>query len=729
MTMLCIAAIAANVFVGTDGKGNTTPAACVPFGMVQAGPDTSAKVSAYSFGKEHCSGYQFSDRYLWRFSQMHASGTGVPSNGDIGLLPLTEEDDGQCLELVKSSEYARPGCYGVTLANGIKCEVTVAPHSAVYRFTYPKGRHAQMLVDLDWALMAPESGGGNTFRRTVYGASVKFDSPTAFRGYRHARCYVTYTLHFAARTSSPILAKKLVAESDGLRGEVWRLDFGELPGRVLELQIALSMNSQSAARQNLAAEASGFDDAARAAGVAWDEWFSRVSFDSEMSSREVENFRAAQYHLASHPNDIGDVGKPRFGTFSLWDTFRAAHPLYTILTPERAAGFVRGILAEGEEMGRLPILSVCGKDTHCMIGHHAVPVVVDAFLKERDGTLPESGIAWDKAYSLVKESLTVEHVPDSTACWGFLKEDWNLYSAYGYLPYDLLRTRTRDGLLRGESVARVFECSYDDACAARMAEALGHHEDALYFRRRAGFWRNVFDVSIGFARGKDSKGCWREPFDPAGIGYGPFADNDFTEGNSLQYSWHVMHDLDGLVSLLGGRKAAGERLDRLFSMQASAQEQSYDVCGLIGMYAHGNEVSHHIPYVYAFTDRPSRTAEVIHEILATQYAPKPDGLCGNDDCGQMSAWYIFAVLGFYPVDPCNAGYVLGVPQVPFVRVRLSNGKNLDVVAKNFGEENRYVKSVEFRAADGSAPKRLKGTISHAEVMGGGVLTFEMTRNY
>ena len=721
MTILLLAAVAVNVFIGTDGKGNVTLAACVPFGMVQAGPDTSARADGYDCGKQHCSGYQFGDPYVWRFSQTHVSGTGVPSNGDFGLLPLTDGESGDCLAMDKATESAAPGRYAVTLANGVRCEVAATPHSAVYRLTYPKGRRAQLLVDLDWGLMDPASGATNTFQRTVYGTAFKSDSPVDLRGYRHVQCYFSYTMHFAARCSAPICEKTQVREADGRRGEVWRLDFGELPDGVLEFQIALSMTSQSAARRNLEAERCSFDAAAQAASEAWDDWLARVTPSESTPTETVENLRAAMYHLAIHPNDIGDVGSPRFATFSLWDTFRAAHPLFTILTPEQAVGFARGLLTEGEEMGRLPILSWFGKDTHCMIGHHAVPVLVDAFLKERDGTLPPSGIDWNRAWELVKDSLTVEHVSDSTACWGFLKEDWNLYNAYGYLPFDLLRTRTRDGLLRGESVARTYECAYDDACAARMAEALGHEEDAKFFRRRAGFWRNVFDASVGFARGKDSKGRWREPFDPAGIGFGPFEDNDFCEGNSWQYTWHVMQDPEGLVAALGGPAVTGERLDRLFSTKAADGEKSYDVCGLIGQYAHGNEVSHHIPYLYAYTDRPGRTADVLREIFATQYAPRPDGLCGNDDCGQMSAWYVFSALGFYPVDPCGKGYVLGAPQLPAATIRLPGGKAFAVEVRNFGGGNRYVKSVSLNGRTVSGR-----TLEHADVMRGGTLTFEMT---
>ncbi len=741
-------AASVDVFVGTKGAGNVTPAAMVPFGMVQAGPDTAPKKDSYHYGKLHCGGYQHDDGFLWRFSQTHVSGTGVPAGGDFGLLPLTEADGMDGIGMLKHTERAEPGSYRVTLSNGVACAVAGDEHSAIYRFAYPKATRAQLLADLDWALLEPETGGSETFTRAISGSAMHLDSDRTARGYRRVRCFVEYTLHFAMEFSHPVLARKCVQECDGLRGEIWRLDFGNLPDGVLEVRIALSMSSQAAAKRNLAHDRKGFDATVQAAAGKWRKWLDRVELDPATPPDVASNFRVAQYRIACQPNNAADAGeRARYMTFSLWDTFRAAHPLYTILAPERVPAFVASLLAEGERDGRLPILSFLGRDTHCMIGHHSVPVIVDAYLKGLGG--PEDGIDWQKAYDAVKDTLTIEHVPDSPACWGFLKEDWNLYNAYGYYPFDLLRTKTRDGLfsgdhfsrlpsgvLRGESVSRTLECAYDDACAARFASALGRNADASFFLKRAQFWRNVFDASLGYARGKDSHGAWREPFDPAEIGYGPFADNDFTEGNSYQYSWHVMHDPEGLVSVLGGPSATGAKLDALFQTQAGndALSRSYDVCGLIGQYAHGNEPSHHIAYFYAYTDRPWMVGDVVRRIFDTQYAPKVDGLCGNDDCGQMSAWYIFSALGFYPLDPCGGEYVLGAPQLPKAvlkfpaktsaggssNVRSCSQTRFTVVANNFSRSNRYVKSVSLNGHP------LKGRVlRHSDLVKGGVLEFEM----
>ena len=722
-----------DVFVGTKGRGNTTPAAMLPFGMIQAGPDTSARPDEYAFGKLHCSGYQYDDRFLWRFSQTHVSGTGVPAGGDFGILPLTEVDGNGAIEMLKSTESAEPGVYRVVLSNGVSCAVAADEHSAIYRFSYPRGKVMQLLVDLDWGLMEPESDGSKTFTRAVFGSAFHLDSNRVARGYHRMRCFVEYTLHFAVEFSKPVVSKRLIREGDGLRGEVWRLDFGDSPDNMLEVRIALSMTSQDAAQKNLVNDRKSFEETASIAARKWQEWFDRVALDPLTPHDVAANFRVAQYHLASHPNSFGDSGRTRYTTFSLWDTFRAAHPLYTILATERVPGFVKSILDEGRRDGRLPILSFFGRDTHCMIGHHSVPVIVDAFLKGIGGA--DDGIDWTQAYEAVRDTLMLEHVPDSPACWGFLKEDWNLYNAYGYYPFDLLRTRTRDGLfrgdhvsrelsglLRGESVSRTLECAYDDACAARFAASLGRKEDVSFFLRRSDFWRNVFDASIGFVRGKNSKGEWREPFDPSEIGYGPFADNDFTEGNSYQYTWHVMHNPKGLVNAFGGPVAAGDRLDALFRTRAGdgMLARSYDVCGLIGQYAHGNEPSHHIAYFYAYTDRPWRVGPVVREICCTQYAPRKDGLCGNDDCGQMSAWYIFSALGFYPLDPCGGEYVLGAPQVPQATIRLTNGKTFSMKAKNLSLENKYVKSVTL-----NGNPIVDGKINHLDIMKGGDIEFHM----
>lgn len=701
---------AGSVFVGTDGVGNTTPAATAPFGMVQAGPDTSSSASRFEFGKRHCSGYQMKDPFVWRFSQTHVSGMGCPAGGNFGLLPVVDESGlpyrGELM--AKATEKAMPGKYHVQLENGVRVEITAGKYSAKYVLFYPKGASQLLLFDLDWALAEPaqwnEGGAESPWDRTVKGCSCRFADTRNIRGYQRLRMYVEYTLYYAALFSRDIVSRKKLREADGLRGDVWLFNFGKSDGEPLVFTIALSMKNDDDARTRLS-------DAADTAGE-WDEWFSRVEIDSRTEDVVKRNFRAAMYHLAVHPNQIaGEGANARYVNFSLWDTFRAAHPLYTILAPERIDGFISSFLTEYESRGYLPILSLWGRDTHCMIGHHAVPVAVDAFLKGFRGF--DAG----KLGEAIIDSLRYDHPPESISTWGLTKEDWLLYERYGYYPFDMLRMRFRNQTVKGESVSRTLECAYDDACAARFFEKKGDASNAQFFRSRSVFWKNVFDGRTGFMRGKDSKGRWREPFDPADIGYGPWAERDFTEGNSYQYTWHVMHDPETLVQLIGGREKTGRRLDDLFNTEA--KQSSYDVSGLIGQYAHGNEVSHHIAYFYRYSDRIERMPEVLEKICRTQYSPHPDGLAGNDDCGQMSAWYIFTALGFYPFDPCGGEFLIGVPQVKGAVIRLPGGKQFRI-----NVENRFAAVQKSGSVLLNRKPVVDMVLRYDDIMRGGILEFK-----
>ena len=725
MHVLAILFAVANVFVGTDGVGHTTPAASWPFGMLQPGPDTSASPTDYACDWAHTSGYNVRDAFVWRFSQTHQSGAGCATSGDFGLLPVTEDPDTADFGVAKvvGSESAEPGYYAVKLVNGVACEMSTRAHAAAYRFRYPKGAHARLVFDLDWGLTArvPDA---YAFGGMVFGSAAQFPTPTTARGYVRGINYVERHLRFAMAFSKPMRGQRLFSPSDGISGEKWLLDFGELTDGDLELAFSLSLKSTDLAAANLAREMPRFEfDRVRAdAKAAWTGWLGRAKLDAGTDALVRDNFESALYRTAFQPNDVSAVGEePCFVQFSLWDTFRAAHPLYTILAPEKVSGFVDSLLAEGKSNGTLPILSVWGKDTHCMIGKHAVPVIADAVLKG----FVKSDVA-KQAFAQVKDALTVEHVPFSQSAWGLMKEDWKVYERYGYYPFDMIGVKyLRDNLIvRGESASRTLEVSYDDACAARLAAAVGQREDADYFRRRSGNWKNLFDPSVGFIRGKDSKGRWREPFDPYALGGGPWTDNDFTEGNSWQYSWHVMHDVEGLMAAMGGREAFVVKLTQLLEQPPKAYKDrpTPDVSGLIGQYAHGNEPSHHVIYLFTLAGRPDLTAKYIRKVFATQYAPTPDGLCGNDDCGQMAAWYVFSALGFYPVDPCGGDYVVGAPQVPGATLRVGDGKTLRIRAENFGPNNSTVKAVTLNGRE-LADLVLK----HAELVKGGELVFTMGR--
>ena len=683
-------------FIGTAGTGHTFPSACVPFGLVQAGPDTGNGDWA------HCSGYSYEDKSIYGFSQTHLNGTGCPDLGDVRILPFTAESVPGSVPYDKASARAKPGYYAVTLAGGTKVEASATERCAIYRISYPKGAKSRLLVDPRWCITRRKPASD-----CIRSVDVAPDGKTGVSGKVVVNNWVERTYAFKMEFSRPFLSEKDLV-----------FDFGESQGEPLVVKVALSaLGGVSDAVRNLAAEIPGWDldRVAAAADAKWSKMLSCVAVEG--SDDQKRNFYTSLYHLFIQPNNIADAGhKPFYSTLSTWDTFRAAHPLYTILVPEKAAEFVDSMLEQGRRTGYLPIWTLWGRDNQCMIGTHSIPVIVDWFLKDyfsrkerkehKDFADSASFAAkkqyWLAAYEQIKETLTKRHE-------GRYKERWDLLDRHGYYPYDVIRN---------ESVSRTLECAYDDWCAAQMAAKLGHEEDAEFFRRRSENWRNVFDPSLGLMRSKDSKGNWRDPFDPAAVGYGE--GYDFTEGNSYQYTWHVMQNPDGLVAAMGGREAFVKRLDWLFERPEVVKGEVFDVTGLIGQYVHGNEPSHHVIYFYTLVGERDKTARRVRDVFDRFYLPKPDGLCGNDDCGQMSAWYVFSALGFYPFNPCGGTYVLGAPQIPKATLSLGGGKTLTVVANNLSVENRYVKSVTFNG------RQLDKTIEHADLMSGGELVFEMT---
>ena len=711
-----------DVFIGSVEPGHATPAAVSPFGMVQAGPDTSLTERRFDPGKAHCSGYDYRDEWVWRFSQTHIEGTGCVSFGDFGLLPYVDGFDGRNrpARLLKDTETAEPGRYAVILKEGnarIGVEIVARPRSAVYRFVFPKDKAAKLLVDLDWGLLDPSED--DCFGKKVFSSTSEFPTEKTMLGGHRVKCWNEYEMHFAMDFSSPVVGRSRLRDADGLRGEIHELDFGILNDGVLEVRLGLSYTSPRAAEKNMLEETGGipFCDVCDAARNEWRKVLSVVSLDPGTPSDVLKNFSAAFYRAHFQPNLISDVDQdPRYSTFSLWDTFRAAHPLYTILDELQVSDFVNSLLDQYDRQGYLPIWSLGGRENHCMIGHHAVPVIVDAYLKG------VKGVNWTRAYAAVRESLTQNHKAKGDGTWGLLKEDWDILDKYGYYPFDLMRGEYKGRPVKGESVSRVLECAYDDACAVRFARGLGHAADAEFFGRRSANWKNVFDPSVGFMRGKDSKGKWREPFSPWDVGAGPWRENDFCEGNSWQYTWHVMQDPDGLIAALGGREKFVAKLESLFGARplSDADGASYDVSGLIGQYAHGNEPSHHVIYFFTLAGRNDLAAKYVRKVFETQYQPRPDGLCGNDDCGQMAAWYVFSALGFYPFDPCGGEYIIGAPQVPKVTLSFVDNKIFTMTARNLSKENKYVKSVMLNGKKISDWK-----IHHADIVKGGELVFEM----
>ena len=718
-------------FIGTAGTGHTFPSACVPFGLVQAGPDTGNGDWA------HCSGYSYEDKSICGFSQTHLNGTGCPDLGDVRILPFTAESVPGSVSYDKASERAKPGFYAVTLADGTKVEVSVTERCAIYRISYPKGAKSRLLVDPRWCITRRKPASD-----CIRSVDVAPDGRTGVSGKVVVNNWVERTYAFKMEFSRPFLSERDLV-----------FDFGASSGEPLMVKVALSaLGGVSDAARNLALEISGwdFDRVAVDADAKWSKMLSCVAVEG--SDDQKRNFYTSLYHLFIQPNNIADAGhKPFYSTLSTWDTFRAAHPLYTILVPERAAEFVDSMLEQGRRTGYLPIWTLWGRDNQCMIGTHSVPVIVDWFLKEvgekssssrkeekiHSPTL-NSNSYWLAAYAQIKETLTKRHE-------GRRKERWDLLDKYGYYPFDIIK---------GESVSRTMECAYDDWCAGVMAEKLGElgtgngerdeslMADAKFFFRRSENWRNVFDPSIGLVRGKDSNGNWREPFDPYALGHGAGKDNDFTEGNAFQYTWHVMQNPQGLINAMGGRKAFVGKLDSLFVAPSKTEGMGevLDVTGLIGQYVHGNEPSHHVIYFYPQVGRPEKAAERIREVFDKFYLPKPDGLCGNDDCGQMSAWYLFSAMGFYPFNPCGGEYIIGAPQVEKVTIKLEsivgvgertckirystrtqNSNYFTIIARNLSRENKYVKSVTLNGKPINDWK-----IRHADIMRGGELVFEMT---
>ena len=701
-------------FIGTKGTAHCYPNATTPFGFVQPGPASGTGDWAYT------GGYQFEDLKLYGFHQNAVSGTGCHDLGDLLVQPFTGaavRDD--LYQFDKAQESASPGFYSVTYPEiGVKVEVTAAEHVSFYRFTFAKGGPAHLLLDLQWGLV-----GRNALVRHVLESDVDFPDAHTVIGHNRNTHWVHRDWYYAIAFNRAVKSRmKLASRDPQEKGSRWILDFDVRPGETVLMKIALSSQSVSGAQSNLAAEipAWDFDAVKRAARAKWNEVMGRAAIEG--ADEQKKNWYTSLYHLFIQPNNIADVGaKPFYSTLSTWDTFRAAHPLYTILAPEKAAEFVDSMLEQGRRTGYLPIWTLWGKDNQCMIGTHSIPVIVDWFLKDfhcrkerkehKDSAslrlcVKNKSEYWLSAYAQIKDTLTKPHK-------GRVKERWDLLDKYGYYPFDEIK---------GESVSRTMECAYDDWCAGVMAEKLGFKADAEFFFKRSENWRNVFDTSIGFVRGKDTKGNWREPYNPYALGHGAGKNNDFTEGNAFQYTWHVMQNPQGLVNAMGGRESFVKKLDSLFVAPSKTEGMGevLDVTGLIGQYVHGNEPSHHVIYFYPQVGHPEKAAARIREVFDRFYLPKPDGLCGNDDCGQMSAWYVFSAMGFYPFNPCGGEYVIGAPQLPRVTLNLANGKMFTMTAKGLSRENKYVKSVRL---NGKPVKNWK--IHHSDIVRGGELIFEM----
>lgn len=692
-----------NPFIGGAANGHTFPGACVPFGLVQTSPVTGA------IGWQYCAEYLNSDTRIWGFSQTHLNGTGCLDLGDVLVMPSTARKDRKDYRstFAKVNETAHPGYYAVTLDEAaVRAELTATPHVAFHRYTFLKADSAAVLIDLQHGPAWNEK----QYHSHVETCEVKQENARTLSGHVRNAVWVEQDVYFVVEFDHDIQQMTDLPLAETEKGRRMLASFNLKEGEKLGMKIALSSASVEGAHRNLQAELAGwdFDATHREATARWNNLLSRI--DVEGSKDEKTNFYTSFYHALIQPNNIADVdgtyrdakgelrkaeGGSFYSTFSTWDTYRAAHPFYTLVMPEMVDPFVRSLVSQAEVQGHLPIWALWGKENYCMIANHSVSIVAEAYHKGFRGFDAE------RAFAAVKRTQTVSHK---------LKSDWETYMKYGYFPADLIKS---------ESVSSTLESVYDDYAAADMARLMGKKEDAKYFSHRASFYRNLFDPSTHFMRPRLSDGSWKTPFNPSDLAHAESTGGDYTEGNAWQYTWHVQHDVKGLIKLMGGKKAFTQKLDSLFTLKLEGSLA--DVTGLIGQYAHGNEPSHHITYLYTLAGKPSRTQELVREIFDTQYKPTPEGLCGNDDCGQMSAWYMLSAMGFYPVSPVDAEYVFGAPQMPSITLHLSDGKTFKVVAEGLSRENKYVKAIYL---NGHRYKRT--SISHADILKGGELKFVMT---
>ena len=672
--------------------------------MIQTSPVTGA------VGWRYCSEYVYEDSVIWGFTQTHLNGTGCMDLGDILVMPVTGNRhrawDGYRSSFQKNSESATPGYYTVTLDEpGVKAELTATLHTALHRYTYNKADSASVLIDLQHGPAWNEK----QYHSQVKACDVKWENDSTLSGHVRNSVWVDQDYFFTLQFNRPVISTVDLPMGETEKGRRIVATFDLQPGEEVLMKIAMSTTGVEGAKANMAAEQPGwdFEGTRKQAKDEWNSYLSRI--EMEGTPDEMTNFYTCFYHALIQPNEISDVdGKYRnaadsivtatggkfYSTFSLWDTYRAAHPFYTMIVPERVDGFVNSLIDQAEVQGFLPIWGLWGKENYCMIANHGVSVVAEAYAKGFKGFDAE------RAFQAIKQTQTVSHK---------LKSNWEDYMKYGYFPTDLTAA---------ESVSSTLESVYDDYAAADMARRMGKTEDAAYFSKRADFYKNLFDPTTKFMRPRKSDGTWKSPFDPTQAAHAESNGGDYTEGNAWQYTWHVQHDVPGLIALLGGEEAFTNKLDSLFTVEL--RTQLADVTGLIGNYAHGNEPSHHVTYLYTLAGKPERTQELIRQIFDTQYRPAPDGLCGNDDCGQMSAWYMFSAMGFYPVNPVSGEYVFGAPQMPKFVLHLQDGKTFTVLAEGLSKEHKYVESITL-----NGEPYTKNYITHEDIMKGGTLVYKM----
>ena len=708
-----------NPLIGTGGHGHTFPGATVPFGAVQLSPDT--RIDNW----DGSSGYHYSDSTIYGFSHTHLSGTGIPDYCDVLLMPNFDDNDDKTFS--HSNETASAGYYSVKMNIGISAELTATTRVGLHRYSFPESEFVNIDLDLKW-------------RDKVLDSELKIVGKNRIEGFRRSSSWAKdQAVYFAAEFSEPFASHSIIKGIDADISEHnahakqgkgtalhTSLSFINPKNKKILVRVAVSPVSVEGARKNLAAELNhwNFDKVRNDAKAAWNKELARIEV-SGGTTAQMTNFYTALYHTKIQPNVFQDVDGNYLGLdkkvhnapkdtnytiFSLWDTFRAAHPLYTIIDEKRTTDFINTFIRQYEQGGRLPVWELAGNETDTMIGYHAVSVIADAMAKNI------TGFDYEKAFAAAKHSAELDH-------FGLAA-----YKKRGYISAED----------EHESVSKTLEYAYNDWCIAQIAKILldtrreitnknklatGFDDKYIYqkeidyqkFLKRARYYENLFDRETGFVRPKKNGG-FVQPFAPQEVTF------NFTEGNSWVYSFFVPHDVSRLLELHGGRGNFIKKLDELFAtdVKLSGREQP-DITGLIGQYAHGNEPSHHITYLYNYAGEPWKTQRIVRRIMDEFYQPMPDGLIGNEDCGQMSAWYILSALGFYQVNPSQPVYAIGTPLFAEAKIHLENGKTFTVKAANVSDKNIFIKSVEL---NGKAHR--KSFFTHDDLKNGGTLRFEMT---
>jgi predicted alpha-1,2-mannosidase len=701
-----------NPFIGTGGHGHTYPGVTAPFGMVQLSPDTRLD------GWDGCSGYHYSDSIVYGFSHTHLSGTGVSDYGDILLMPTTGEirlnngADGKpgyrskIMQMpnvdgtFQKQEAAYPMAYTIGLEDyQIAVSLYATTHCGLHYYRFPRGEKANIILDLK-------------HRDEVLEADFQQIDSLTVQGYRISKAWAKeQRIYFYLQFFSPVSLEKTIS-SNG-KNLVGGFTLNKNAKNDFLVKIGISNVSIEGAKKNLNTEISDWDilKVVNESNKSWQNLLNKIQIESP-NEDDKTNFYTALYHLYQVPNTIQDVDSQYLGmdlkahkaedythytVFSLWDTYRAAHPLYTILQPKRVNDFVKTFLDDYKHSGALPMWPLAANETWCMIGNHAIPVMVDYFLKNNQ----VSNAGRNQNLANIDINYALEAMIKTTEINHFGQKE---YAENGFIPAEM----------EHESVSKTLEYAYDDYCIALMAKALGNEKIYQKFIRRAQNYKHVFNPDNGFSQAKINN-TWVTPFAPAEV------NSHFTEGNSWHYSFSAPQDMNGFIKLHGGKAAVEAKLDALFSAssQTSGRDQS-DLTGFIGQYVQGNEPSHHIAYLYNFVGKPHKTQALIHQIMSDFYKNQPDGLIGNEDCGQMSAWYIFSAMGFYPVNPCGGQYIIGTPRFPSLKIDLENNKSFTIKALNLSDKNFYIQSATL-----NGKPLTHSWLMHEDIMNGGELIFTM----